>query len=368
MAAPRFLFYAVNGLGLGHVTRLLSIARALRRLSPQAEILFLTSSEADGVIFKEGFAAVKLPSKSIRETCGLKKNTYLKLAQSVSWNTITSFDPDVLIVDTYPSGSFEELIPVLRWRQKNVFVFREQRRDNFQSELLLATLPLYDRIIVPHAEIDQVGHLPEPEKACAVGPILIRERNELLPRATARAHLGLPKSLGPDTLLLYGSFGGGGEPEAVRAFEICARAVQALNQTQPVHLVVGAGPLMRASPLAQEQVTVLTGRYPMLDLLPAFDGAVAAAGYNTVHELLYAGIPSILVPLARVLDDQEQRARSLADAGACLSCEPLTESGLAAAIARLSDATMRQALAARAREQVTTNGAVAAAQSILALA
>ena len=29
MGAPRFLFYAVNGLGLGHVTRLLSIARAL---------------------------------------------------------------------------------------------------------------------------------------------------------------------------------------------------------------------------------------------------------------------------------------------------------------------------------------------------
>ena len=42
----RFAFYAVNGLGVGHVTRLLSIARALRVQSPGCEVLFLTSSEA----------------------------------------------------------------------------------------------------------------------------------------------------------------------------------------------------------------------------------------------------------------------------------------------------------------------------------
>ena len=368
MAAPRFLFYAVNGLGLGHVTRLLSIARALRRLSPGAEILFLTSSEADGVIFKEGFAAVKLPSKTIRETCGLKKNTYLKLAQSVSWNTIASFDPDVLIVDTYPSGSFEELIPVLRWRQKNVFVFREQRRDNFQSELLTATLPLYNRIIVPHDDIEQVGDLPEPEKACAVGPILIREMHELLDRDTARQRLGLPKEVTPDTLLFYGSFGGGGEPETARALELTARAVQALNKIRPAHLVVGAGPLLRSLPDAQENVTLLTGRYPMLELLNAFDGAIAAAGYNTVHELLAAGVPSILIPFKRVLDDQEQRARGLAAAGACQLCEPMTESGLIESVTQMADPATRSALALCARQQVRSNGANAAARAILDLA
>lgn len=93
----------------------------------------------------------------------------------------------MLVVNTYPSGSFEELIPVLRWRQKNVFVFREQRRETFQSSLLLAALPLYDRLIVPHDELAAVGELPEPGKAIAVGPILIRERKELLDRNAARS-------------------------------------------------------------------------------------------------------------------------------------------------------------------------------------
>jgi predicted glycosyltransferase len=361
MAGPRVVFYAVNGLGLGHVTRLLAIARALRRQSPEAEILFITSSEADGVIYREGFAAVKLPSKTIREQCGLGRGTYLKMAQSVTWSALSSFNPDVLVVDTYPSGSFEELIPVLRWRQKNVFVFREQRRETFQSNLLLATLPLYDLLIVPHDDVGQVGDLPEPEKARAVGPILIRERHELLPRPAARRALGLPE----DGLLFYGSFGGGGDPEAARALELTTQAIRSLPDA---HLVLGAGPLLREVPKAGAGVTVLGGRYPMLDVLPAFDGAVAAAGYNTVHELMFAGIASTLVPFGRVLDDQESRARSLADAGACLLCAPLTESGIREAVGRLADAGTRAQLSRCSREVVKNNGATTAARAILEVA
>ncbi|OQA32906.1 MAG: undecaprenyldiphospho-muramoylpentapeptide beta-N- acetylglucosaminyltransferase [Betaproteobacteria bacterium ADurb.Bin341] len=361
MAAPRLVFYAVNGLGLGHVTRLLAIARAVRRIARRAEILFITSSEADGVIYREGFAAVKLPSKTIREQCGLSKGTYLKLAQSVTWTTLSSFNPDVLIVDTYPSGSFEELLPVLRWKQKNVFVFREQREATYLSKLLMAVLPLYDRLIIPHDDIEAVGHLPEPHKAHAVGPILIREKNEILSRAEARRALNLPL----DGLLFYGSFGGGGDPETRRALELTAQAIAELPDA---HLVLAAGPLLRQSLPAREKITVLSDRYPMLDVLPAFDAAITAAGYNTVHELLFAGIPSVLVPFGRVLDDQEKRVQSLAEQGACLACAPLTESGIREAVNCLTDAGTRRQLAERGKQIVKTNGATAAAKLILELA
>lgn len=360
MAAPRLVFYAVNGLGLGHVTRLLAIARAIRRIAHRAEILFITSSEADGVIYREGFAAVKLPSKTIREQCGISKGSYLKMAQSVTWTTLSSFDPDVLIVDTYPSGSFEELIPVLRWKQKNVFVFREQRQETYLSKLLAAVLPLYDRLIIPHEDLEAVGKLPEPHKARAVGPILIRDKNEILGRAEARRALKLPL----DGLLFYGSFGGGGDPETKRALELTA---QALREIPDAQLVLGAGPLLRQAPEVPPGVTVITGRYPMLDVLPAFDAAITAAGYNTVHELLYAGIPSVLVPFGRVLDDQEKRVQTLAEQGACLACAPLTESGIREALHCLADAGTRRQLAERGKQIVNKNGATAAAQAILEL-
>lgn len=361
MASPRIVFYAVNGLGLGHVTRLLAIARAVRRQAPRAEILFLTSSEADGVIYREGFAAVKIPSKSIREQCGLGKSTYFKLAQSVTWNTLSAFNPDVLVVDTYPSGSFEELIPVLGWRQKNVFVFREQREATFLTPLLQATLPLYDALIVPHDDVAQVGPLPEPHKAHAVGPILIRDKKELLSRSAARQALGLPD----DGLLFYASFGGGGDPESRRALDLTIAATQTLPDA---HLLIGAGPLLRDVPAPAAKVKVLHGRYPMLDVLPAFDAAIAAAGYNTVHELLYAGVASALVPFGRVLDDQHRRARDLAEAGASLLCAPLTEAGLRETVVQLSDASTRKELAKRGSKMIKHNGATAAAKTILALA
>jgi len=73
---PRFLFYAVNGLGLGHVTRLLAIARKLRAHLPLSEIIFLTSSEAEDVIFREGFAAFKVPSRTMKTKGELRAATY----------------------------------------------------------------------------------------------------------------------------------------------------------------------------------------------------------------------------------------------------------------------------------------------------
>lgn len=360
MAVPRLAYYAVNGLGLGHVTRMLAVARAVHRLAPASEQLFLTSSEADHVIYREGFAAVKLPSKTIREACGLRKGSYLKLVQTVTWNTLAAFDPDVLVVDTFPTGSFEELLPVLRWRQKNVFIFREQRPEAAEAQWLQAALRLYDLVLVPHDTVTQAGRVPEPDKARAVGPILIREPHELPSREEARRRLGLPA----DQTLLYAAFGGGGDPEASRALRLTAQALQGLED---VGLVVGAGPLWRGETPPLAGARVLEGRYPALDFLPAFDAAVAAAGYNAVHELLLAGIPSVLVPFERTVDDQERRARAVAGAGAALACAPLTAEGLARALREVLSPATRDRLRGAARAQVPEGGARRAAEALLEL-
>jgi len=53
--------------------------------------------------------------------------------------------------------------------------------------------------------------------------------------------------------------------------------------------------------------------------LQAFDGAISAAGYNSVHELIPARVPSLFVPKSSSrTDDQEARARFLAERGLAL--------------------------------------------------
>ena len=94
----------------------------------------------------------------------------------------------------------------------------------------------------PVAPSDAEALLAYLRKVRHVGPVLARERCELLPRAAARARLGVSD----DRLVVYVSAGGGGDAGAERHLH---EVVAALAGDPGLHLVVGAGPLYRGLPL-----------------------------------------------------------------------------------------------------------------------
>jgi len=165
-------------------------------------------------------------------------------------------------------------------------------------------------VLVPHHAGAEEVPVPAEVPAIWTGPMLLRDPQELLSREAARSALGLP----PDGTIGLWSLGGGGEPEAVAARDIVARA--ALVAGGGVLWVEAEGPLSREA--TPQTGTVLRDVYPLLPYLPAFDLAVAAAGYNTVQELQAAAVPAVLWPFSRDVDDQQARASSLADAGRAL--------------------------------------------------
>jgi UDP:flavonoid glycosyltransferase YjiC (YdhE family) len=56
--------------------------------------------------------------------------------------------------------------------------------------------------------------------------------------------------------------------------------------------------------------------FPLSRRFRAFDVAVSASGYNSYHELLRFGIPTLFIPnQATALDDQQGRARFASDRG-----------------------------------------------------
>ncbi len=361
MSRLRVLFYAVNGLGLGHVSRLLAIARALRRLRPDAQCLFLTGSEADWIIYREGFASFKVPSRSARATAQLDPALHVRTVQSVTWSLITAFDPHVLVVDTFPGGTLQELVPLLRWPIKKVFVFREQRPDLAGDSYLQHLLGLYQLIIVPHCPGELQVPLPSTVPAVWSGPILARERGEALSREQAELVLGLPHA--GDRPRLYINFGGGGDPEVA----YLVRTAIAAAALVPAYLpVLAPGPLARDEMDLPRGVT-LVHHYPMVDCLAAFDVALSAAGYNTTHELLHHGLPAVLIPVVKGLDDQPARVARAMAAGAVLSAEADSPEALATPLRRLLDPALRHALATAGQALAPSGGAEMAAQAILAL-
>src|SRR5579859_7003414 len=293
MRRLRVLFYAVNGLGLGHVSRLLAIARALRRLRPEAECLFLTGSEADWIIYQEGFASFKVPSRTARTAAGLTPSLYARTVQSVTWTLVTAFDPHVLVVDTFPAGTLQELLPLLRWPINKVFIFREQRPELAADTYLQELLRLYQLVVVPHSPGELEVPVPAGVPVAWSGPILSRERDAALPRAEAERRLELPPADG--RLRLYVNFGGGGDPELAALTQTAMAAAALVPQ---MSAVLAPGPLARDD-VARPAGMPLVRYYPMAECLAAFDVALSAAGYNGVHELLHHGLPAVLVPVGK---------------------------------------------------------------------
>jgi predicted glycosyltransferase len=355
----RVVCYAVNGTGVGHLTRLLAMARWLRRyaavLGLRLEVWFLTSSEAEGLAFAEGFAAFKIPSKTVVAEAGIDRRAYRALAKQWVWHTLGLLRPDVLVVDTFPRGSFGELLGALDLARRAVFVYRPVRREVAERPDFQAMVRLYDLVIVPEPDGEaEPPALVPPEardRLVHVGHVLARERWELLPRPVARERLGVQG----DTRCVYVSAGGGGDREAEAQLD---DAVRSLAGDPRISVVVGAGPLYRGPPFPN--VTTITGR--AATFAPAFDLAVSAAGYNTFGELMFAGVPTLFVPQDKLADDQLARARRAVRAGAAAMLAPG-----ASVTAALAELAAREGAGAAARALVPENGARLAAAEMLRL-
>jgi UDP-N-acetylglucosamine--N-acetylmuramyl-(pentapeptide) pyrophosphoryl-undecaprenol N-acetylglucosamine transferase len=244
-----FVSYAVNGSGLGHLMRQVAIQRWLRRYcmfcGTKSAHWFLTTSEADTLLHAEGFAGFKLPSKSVVEESGIGKLAYIQLAKQWVWNSIGMIRPDVLLVDTFPNGSFHELIAALDLVPKKALVLRPVKDDFAKRSAFGAMLGLYDKVIVPAHEEDAPGMADalglSPSRVRFTGPMFRLERHELRSREDARARLGIPM----DARALLVSGGGGGDPGVERLFDVVEQIAEA---SPDVHVVFAAGPLFRGRP------------------------------------------------------------------------------------------------------------------------
>lgn len=337
MKRVRLVAYAINGRGMGHLVRQLALIRMARRLCAlqdvSLEAWILTSSEADTLARREGVPALKMPSKAMLRDAGVDPTRYLAVARGWVLNAIAGLAPDLLVVDTFPGGSFGELVPVLDLVPHKVLVARAVKDEIAADTAYAALLPLYDDVIVPDAR--------------GVGPILIRESAELRGRAEARVALGIPG----DKRAVYVTRGGGGDLDAARELPVLVRSLA----TRGWHVVVGAGPLYQGPEVRGDGITWLD-RYTPVELLPGVDAAVSAAGYNTFHELMQAGIPTIFLPQARISDDQRARAERAVNAGAAR---------MASSLDQVADLLEDPGTAEAARSLVPQGGARSAAARLL---
>ncbi len=111
-------------------------------------------------------------------------------------------------------------------------------------------------------------------------------------------------------------------------------------------------------------VTVIR-KFPISQYTEAFDFAAIATGYNSFHETLSLGLPSILVPnLATRTDDQDARSRWADEQGLGLRWDGSDEQTLREAVAALTDDEQRARIRARLEMLPAADGSRSAARLI----
>lgn len=354
MKTKNVLFYAVNGLGMGHLTRLLSIARTMVKDDETINPIFITTSEACEVLYKHGITYYKLPSKSYLKLDKKCKKEDLQMMYSLTvMNLVNTYNPVAMVVDTFPLGSLDDLLGVLslKTKMKKVFVHREQKNMT-QNKINLQNF--YDLIITPHNEGDAEIPVPENKPLKWVGNIMVREKDETLPKEDIIKKFNLPK----DKKIVLLNLGGGGDLTTINEYNII---IEKLGKREDLFFVVPEAPLKKFDiELGDNMMSI--NYYPLVEIMSVFDMAISATGYNTFHELNYMGVPTIFIPKLRGLDDQEQRARSIDGiSGYCL-LETELEEQIESKLDSLYD--NREEFSKNGQELVKVNGANVASNVI----
>jgi UDP:flavonoid glycosyltransferase YjiC (YdhE family) len=190
-----------------------------------------------------------------------------------------------------------------------------------------------------------------------VPPIQLLEREELLSRREACKHLGIEG----DKLNVLVQLGSGNNRDIQSLRETVDRTLKAIPDARAYNLrwPISDMPALDAKSRADLEV------FPAARFFNAFDFSVAAAGYNTAHEVLGYGLPTIFVPNDTPgMDNQAARSEYAEGRGVAMRA---TAADLEAKLQSMADQNFRASLRRRLRRLNMPNGAAEAAEVIRAI-
>jgi predicted glycosyltransferase len=328
----RVLVYSHDTYGLGHLRRCLLIADRIAALEEEPDVLVVTGSpRAQSFRLVAGVDTVKLPAATKSAEGGYhSRNLRLDFDELVALRSHLlqaagrAFLPDLLLVDHAPTGMAGELLPLLHeahgWlhRPRLVLGLRDivdeaQRVERaWDRDDVWDALAIYDRILV-YGD-NQVRTTADE-----------LELDERLPgRIRHVGYLGRPRPSptrterrGPPTIVV--TAGGGGDGFAL--LDAYATFLESLRGPAPFRSIIVTGPLLSPRWRATIAGRLVTTRHDvavvefterMEHVIADAAGVISMAGYNTVVEILSAGVPALLAPRRSPRLEQALRAERLA--------------------------------------------------------
>ena len=354
----RVLFVTSNGVGLGHLTRCLAIAK---RCEHPIEPVFVTMSQAFGFVEEAGFPVEYLPFHRYLGAVPAAWNAHLK---QELLDKLRFYGATALVFDgNVPYPGLVEAIQALPqcW---SIWIRRAMWRHGAKGGLLAAGQD-FDAVIEPGeiaGAFDGGVTTAEQKRVLRTAPITLLNDGEYLPAAAARGELGLP----PEATCVLVQVGSGNNFDYT---DVVDDAMAFLSRQDGVAVAYVDWP-NRDEPADLPDHVHRLRTFPSARYLQGFDFCVSSAGYNSFHELCAARVPTVFVPNENpVMDDQLARAMFANVAGFGALAQRGDTVGLHAALQRYLDPAERAASVRRLEPHMPSeNGAIAAADFIWEIA
>ncbi len=347
----RVIFVAGNGIGLGHVTRLLAIARAL---PDDIEPIFLTLSLATPLLREQGVSADYVLAHGRAGVTG------------ESWNAAFAMELDAAInasgarmVVFDGNDAFPGMHHLLAARPDIARVWVRRGLWQPQSSLNLETEALFDMILEPWelAAFEDVGATADRTKVERIGPILLALPEDRLSRNEAAATLDID----PKDWCVAVQLGAEANTDMSPVREALA-SLPDQHGGRRLRTIEILNPIAPARSINSFETRVL---YPVAPVSRAFDVMVTTAGYNGFHECSLGGVPTIYVPNeSPEMDDQSLRAAAAETAGLARSVPLRDTAHLQGTVLSMLNETLAKEIASRAAKLPKATGAKEAADRI----
>ncbi|UYV55703.1 glycosyltransferase [Priestia megaterium] len=302
------LFVPTNGAGLGHLTRCLAIAKRLKKLDPNREIIFFSTSAAMNLILQEGFLGYHIPSQMVCRKY-VKSKEWHSLFQEHLRRIIKLHQPNLLFFDgVYP---YAGLITSMRetkgmkkvWMRRGLGKKVRPEVNKKEKEFDMVIVP--KELFIPQEERKTGKHYYS-------NPIIYLEKSELLNREHIRRKWKVPEN----HKLVFVSLGAG---NINNINPIISKILAALRKRKDISIVISESIIGKKLQIPEQENLLIIRDYPISSYYNAFDLAITASGYNSFHELLFFNVPSIIIPNQMTkTDNQVARALSAEKAGAAI--------------------------------------------------
>jgi hypothetical protein len=345
------LFVPSNGVGLGHVGRLLAVAR---RLDAKIPAVFASLSPALHAIQSFGFLTEYIPSHHYLGGDHSHWDQWLNFEIGA---LLEEYDAGLLVYDG--NNPTPGLIAAARSRNCKLAWIRR----GMWGTAISTSLDYSDRfdLIVEPGELaesrDGGATAARKDETVAVDPIRLLDEEELLPRDAAARDLGLDTSR-PAVLIQLGS---GFNRDTLG---LTSRIIDHLRTCDGLQIVI-ADWLVDAGAIAPwDDVKVVRG-FPLAQYFRAFDFSISAAGYNTFHDVISYALPTLFIANRHPsMDDQAGRAKFAQDRSAAFEMSEDDLGDLPQLLQLFLNEKAREFLRQRCVQIARPNGAKAAAREL----